>query len=214
MLRARDGDALDVVDSSGRTFSARVADARGRPRAVLERERFAPLPRRLELTLAQGVPKGAKMDYVVEKATELGVARIVPIATARTIGDGARDGKVERWRRLAKSAAAQCGRREVTEIAEVTRYADFVAALGAYDRVLVPWELAERAPLRERLPGLLDGARRVAIAIGPEGGLSHAEAEAATAAGAELVSLGDRILRTETAGLVACAVVAYACGDL
>jgi 16S rRNA (uracil1498-N3)-methyltransferase len=75
--------------------------------------------------------------------------------------------------------------------------------------VFFPWELAERTPLRERLPGLLADARRVLVILGPEGGFSHGEADAARSAGAELISLGSRILRTETAGLVVLAVLGY-----
>jgi 16S rRNA (uracil1498-N3)-methyltransferase len=84
-----------------------------------------------------------------------------------------------------------------------------LASAAEYDVVLFPWELAERVPLRERLPGLVAGAKRVLLLIGPEGGFSHSEAQAAQAAGAALVSLGQRILRTETAGLVAVALIAY-----
>jgi 16S rRNA (uracil1498-N3)-methyltransferase len=84
----------------------------------------------------------------------------------------------------------------------------------AYDRTLVPWELAAAGPLRDTLPALLTGVRTVLVTIGPEGGLSGAEAESAARAGAHLISLGSRILRTETAGLVACAAVFYASGDM
>ena len=93
-------------------------------------------------------------------------------------------------------------------------FAALLATFTTYDLALVPWELAQTVPLRERLPGLIAKARSVVVAIGPEGGLSHTEARAAEAAGAELVSMGSRILRTETAGLVACSALLYAAGDL
>ncbi|MDQ2858301.1 MAG: RsmE family RNA methyltransferase, partial [Candidatus Eremiobacteraeota bacterium] len=171
-------------------------------------------PARLRITLAQGIPKGQKMDYVVEKATELGIARLVPFASERTLGDTARDGKVERWRRLARTAAQQSGRADVMEVGPPVPFAELLEQCNAFDLALVPWELAVHVPLRERLPGLLAGKRTVCIVIGPEGGLSHEEARRAEMAGGRLVSLGTRILRTETAGLVACGALLYESGDL
>jgi len=214
VLRAQHGDLVVVVDSSGRAFDARVGRDGQRVSAVVQGERASPRTRSLELVLAQAVPKGAKMDYVIEKATEMGVARVVPFFSERTIGVGARSGKLERWRRVAKSASAQCGRNDVPHIEDVRSFDDLLASFAGYDRAIVPWELAEPVPLRERLPGLLEGVRRVVVAIGPEGGLSHDEAGRADAAGGQLVSLGARILRTETAGLVACAIVTYASGTV
>ncbi len=215
VLRQQSGAALEVVDSAGRRYAAALRLTGAAAFAELERELSAPAAATLRITLAQGVPKGAKMDYVVEKATELGVARIVPFASERTVGGvAARDGKVERWRRLARSAAQQCGRADVPAVDEPVGFADLAASFGRYDVALVPWELAGGAPLRETLPPLLAGARDVLVAIGPEGGLAAHEAEAARAAGACLISLGSRIFRTETAGLVACAALLYASGDL
>jgi 16S rRNA (uracil1498-N3)-methyltransferase len=214
VLRKVEGDEIEIVDSSGRAFVATFFPRDGAAAARLERELAAPPERRIEITLAQAIPKASKMDYVVEKATELGVARIVPLVTERSTATFAREGKTERWRRLARSAAQQCGRRDLPTIDEPADWEQWCAGLGAFDRALIPWELADPVPLRERLPELLEGARSVALAIGPEGGLSHAEIERATAAGAVAVSLGRRILRTETAGLVVCAAVRYAAGDL
>lgn len=209
----RSGDVLHVLDSGGNAFEA-VLTASEPLRARLERALNAPRRSTLEITLAQAIPKGQKMDFIVEKATELGVARIIPLATERTIGSEARAGKLDRWRRLARSAAQQCGRRDVPDVEAVIGWDDFCARARDFERTFVPWELAERRPLRERLPALLEGRRKIAIAIGPEGGFSQGEVERAEAAGATTISLGHRILRTETAGLVACSLMLYASGDL
>ncbi len=214
VLRRSAGDEVEIVDSTGRAFVAELHVDGSRVRAALLREVDAPPSFLLSIDLAQAVPKGAKMDFVVEKATELGVARVLPFASERTVGDGERAGKVERWRRLAKSASQQCGRRDILRVETPQTFAALIASFAAYDVALVPWEVAAATPLRERLPGLLAGARTAIVAIGPEGGLSHAEALAAQGAGAHLVSLGSRILRTETAGLVACCALRYASGDL
>ncbi|MBC5809628.1 MAG: 16S rRNA (uracil(1498)-N(3))-methyltransferase [Candidatus Eremiobacteraeota bacterium] len=213
VLRSRDGDEIEIVDSGGTAFAASVSIGAGGVRARLERELLAQPPPLLDITLVQGMPKGHKMDFVIEKATELGVTRVVPLLSQRSLVEP-RDGKIERWRRLARSAAQQCGRGDVPVVENPIPFAAFCSAVAAYDLVLIPWELAGRRPLREVLPALLEGVRRVAIAIGPEGGFASDEIDAAAAAGAHPVSLGRRILRTETAGLVACAVLRYAASDL
>jgi 16S rRNA (uracil1498-N3)-methyltransferase len=214
VLRGRTGDPLEVCDSTGCAFAATLAvdgeHALAHLDAIVER----PSESRLEIVLAQAIPKGAKMDFVVEKATELGVSRIVPLVTERTIGDAARGGKIDRWRRLARAAAQQSGRLRVPEVSEAAGWDAFLAQAGPEDRLLMPWELAERVPLRDRLEVAVAGARRLVVLIGPEGGISHAEAERATAAGANALSLGSRILRTETAGLVVVSALLYALGEL
>ncbi|GAC1397381.1 MAG: 16S rRNA (uracil(1498)-N(3))-methyltransferase [Vulcanimicrobiaceae bacterium] len=214
VLRAQTGDPVELIDSGGRVFASRLVVDGTFATLTLERELAAPEKPHLEITLAQGIPKGAKMDFVVEKATELGVARIVPFWSSRVVGDGDRAGKVERWRRLAKSAAQQCGRRDVPDVATPVDFATLVRSFATVELALVPWELAAAAPLRDTLPAALGDAKRVLVAIGPEGGFSEDEASQARVAGARLISLGRRILRTETAGLVACTALLYASGAL
>ncbi|HMD01396.1 MAG TPA: 16S rRNA (uracil(1498)-N(3))-methyltransferase [Candidatus Baltobacteraceae bacterium] len=215
VLRKRVGEAVEVCDSAGSAFAGTLV-ALDAARATVRLDEVVAAARGvgLEITLAQAVPKGTKMDFVVEKATELGVRRIVPVVTERTLGAAERAGKTERWRRLARSAAAQCGRRDVPGVDAPIAW----EALGAYAReaelALLPWELAAPLPLRDALPGLLSGIRRVLVAIGPEGGFSHDEVDEARSWGARPISFGTRILRTETAGLVACSVLLYAAGEL
>jgi 16S rRNA (uracil1498-N3)-methyltransferase len=213
VLRAATGDSIEVLDSAGRLFAATLRFEGERASALLERELAAPQATALRATLAQGMPKGQKMDFVVEKATELGVARIVPLMTEHTLGGAERDGKLARWRRLAEAAAKQCGRTTVPSVEAPAAWADFVPAAIAQSTLLVPWELAPPVPLNTVLPSLIAG-RAVTVAIGPEGGLTHDEVEVARAAGAAVVSLGSRILRTETAGLVAVSALRYAAGEL
>ncbi len=217
MLRVTAGDTIEIVDSGGRAYAAEVGSTAGPGvgvRATLRRELATLPPPALEIVLAQGIPKGAKMDFVVEKATELGVARIVPFASARTVGEGDRAGKVERWRRLARTAAQQCGRADVPPVDAPQAFEAVAASFSSYDLALVPWEVARPVAFRDALPGMLAGARRAIVAIGPEGGFSRDEIAVAERAGARIVSLGRRILRTETAGLVALAALRYASGEL
>jgi len=206
VLRLRDGDAIEVTDSSARSFRARLTVVGEVVCARLEEELPAEEAPRLEITVAQALPKGAKMDFVVEKLTELGVVAIIPFVSERSVRTAA-EGKRERWMRIARAAALQCGRRDIPRIEAPSSFERVRAVMKEADVALIPWELADPRPLRDALPPLLEGARTVVIAIGPEGGFSHAEVEAARAAGAHPLWLGPRILRTETAGLVAAVIV-------
>ena len=206
VLRRRAGDALEIRDSSGNRFEAELTFDGDAPfaRLVAIAERGA--EEACEIVLAQAIPKGAKMEFVVEKCTELGVAGILPVRTERTVAT-AEGGKVERWRRVARTSAAQCGRERIPFIAEPM---DLETALASpHDRALIPWELAERAPLRRTLPDLVADVRRVLVLIGPEGGFAATEIALARAAGAVPLSLGRRILRTETAGAICLALIRY-----
>jgi len=209
VLRMRDGDEIETIDSSSTRYRAtlRIDGASVRARLV-EAVAGRPEPG-LRVVVAQGIPKGQKMDFVVEKLTELGAAEIVPLRSARAVAD-ASPAKLERWRRLARSAAMQCGRSDVPAVGEPTGIDGLAARCGAFDVVLVPWESADPSPLRDVLPGLLAGARSVLIAIGPEGGFGQDEVARLRAVGAHAVSLGGRILRTETAGLALLAILEYA----
>lgn len=213
MLRKRIGDAILIVDSAGSVFDALIDSDDGS--FVVLRERLdRPSEPSVEVTLAQALPKGQKMDYVVEKTTELGVAAIVPLRTRRVVGDRTGDGKLARWRRIAKSAASQSGRSRVPDVEEVAGWDDLLATFGRYDAVLLPWEAVEPVPLRSALGPLVAGAARVLVIVGPEGGFAHDEAQAAIDAGATPIALGPRILRTETAGLIVLAAVLYETDNL
>lgn len=209
VLRMHDGDRIEVIDSGAQRFVATLGIEGRCVYARLGERNNGAASTMPQVTIAQGVPKGQKMDFVVEKLTELGAASIVPLQSERAIVSDVSPNKLERWRRLAKTAAQQCGRSDIPRIEDPIPLRELMDRFDLYDCVLFPWELANRTPLREMLPALLSNARRVLVLIGPEGGFSHTEAESARAAGAHLVSLGSRILRTETAGLVALAVIAY-----
>ncbi len=215
VLRGRTGERIEVVDSGGNAWSA-LLDVSGAKVGALLDEALARPSRETgtRITIAQAVPKGAKMDTVVEKATELGVAALIPLRTLRVTGDHTGDAKIERWRRLARSAAQQCGRSVVPAVAPVTTWDELLATFGAYDRVYIPWELAQPQPLRETFERDAHTLGSVLFVIGPEGGFSAHEVERAAAAGAVPVSLGARILRTETVALVVLTAFLYARGEL
>jgi 16S rRNA (uracil1498-N3)-methyltransferase len=215
VLRKRTGDRVQVVDSGGVAFAATLEvdgrSVRATLDALLDRDAVEAT---IEVTIAQAVPKGQKMDLVVEKATELGAHAIVPVRSARVIGHDTSPAKVERWRRIAKSAAQQSGRTRVPQVGDIVDWDGLLATFAHYDRVYVPWELADPAPLRAVFERDLPDARTVLVVIGPEGGFAAEEVARARAAGGAPISLGRRILRTETAALVVLAAILYARDEL
>lgn len=211
VLRAKDGDAVEVVDSTARCFRAvlRLAGEN----VLLQLEAILAQPGRHELrraiTLAQAIPKSTKMDFVVEKATELGVTSILPFHSERSVAIASGTEKLERWRRLARSAAQQSGRDVVPTVTEPLEFGELLLRFPDFECVLLPWELHEVTGASESLADLIAATRSVLVVIGPEGGFAHGEVDAAIAAGAHVLSLGKRILRTETASLAMLAILGY-----
>lgn len=211
-MRKRSGGSIVVIDSAAQEFAASLDIDRGDVRARLVE--LLPQENResaREIVLAQAIPKGQKLDYVVEKATELGVARVIPVRSARSVGEASAN-KLARWRHLARSAAQQSGRTRIPEVDAPLDFVAVIALIREFDAAIFAWELA-RASLRATLAGI-GAARTVLLIVGPEGGFSHEEADAAIAAGAHPVSLGPRILRTETAPLVLISALLYEGGEL
>jgi 16S rRNA (uracil1498-N3)-methyltransferase len=191
VLRGREGDALEVVDSEGALFLAELGA--GSEATVLEALECYEEAR---LSLYQAVPKGGRMDLVVEKATEVGATRIVPLLTERGLVRP-RDAKVGRWRRVAEAAARQSLRLGVPEVAEPVGFSEAIREAGTggvllhNDPELEPLEAAVRAP--------------ASLFVGPEGGWSGEELRLAEEAGLVFAQLGPYRLRSETAGVVAAA---------
>lgn len=215
VLRAAVGDVVQAVDHEGALLSVRLTGLAPRRAEGLIVSR-APLATEsaLDLTLAQGVPKGDKMDGIVRMATELGVTRVIPLLTARTVIrlEPARwAARLARWRRIAREAAQQSGRAAVPEIGEPRDLASWAPEAGATGLLVCLWE-EEREGLARRLPA---GPRpRVTVVVGPEGGLTTDEVRGLVGAGGVVAGLGPRLLRTETAGAVAVALLQSRYGDL
>lgn len=212
VLRLRSGDQLVLFDGTGGEYPARLEAAGRQVRAVLGPWRDAERESPLDLTLAQALPAGEKMDWVVQKAVELGVARIAPVVCARSVvrlaGERARR-REEHWRQVMIAACEQCGRNRLPQLAPLAELADFLALaapqLQAARLLLAP---GGDQFLRDIAPGT-----PVMLLVGPEGGFTEGEEAAALAAGFRRLSLGPRVLRTETAGLAALAALAALFGD-
>jgi len=215
VLRLAVGDELTLVgdDRMARTFRL-TAVSQTEVRGDRIAERSGPtLP---DVTLVTALGKGDKTDLVVEKAVELGVAGIVLLDTARSVvrlDANRRERRVERLRRIAGSAARQADRFEIPQVAGPLSVAGFAATCPTYESVLVAWEEHSGEGIDGALAGC-DPQARVAVVVGPEGGLTADEVAALTSAGAVPVTLGPTILRTETAGIVATALVCAALGGL
>lgn len=211
VMRIAPPDVITVTD--GRGLVARCAAARVEGDAlvaeVLERrEHRRPMP---ELVVYQGAAKGAKADEVVEKLAELGIAEVRVYESKRSVArwDEAKVVRLnERWAAVARSAAKQSRNPFLTNAVAGLSWTQVVREIGREPLSIVLWEEA-MLPLRT---ALLDGAERIAFVVGPEGGLEAGEAEELASAGAQLVSLGPHILRTENAALVTAAAVLYRYG--
>ncbi len=219
VLRLRAGDEIVLFDGTGAEARVRLDTISDRAAEVSIVERVAsPAEPSVRVHLYQSVTKGERFEWLLEKATEIGVARFVPLMTARAVVKASGEGnRIDRWRRIVVEAAEQCERGAVPIVDAPQPFADALAS--APGLILVPYEHAgDRAP---SIPALLSqeidalfALGEVSILIGPEGGYEAAEVQQAIAAGASVVTMGARVLRSETAGLVAATLVLQAVGEL
>lgn len=215
VLRLGPGEVFVVTDGKGNEALARIA-------AVLDKTvvvDLEPLPASdiadspIAITVYQGLPKGDKLEAVIQKCTELGISRLVVFAAERSIVRLAGDrlpGKIARWQKIAAEAARQSGRSRVPEV-EFTAELQCALQADVSDLRLLLWEEEGQQRLKPLLEG---GHRSISVVVGPEGGLSQAEAANVETAGFIPITLGRRILRTETAAPAITAILQYALGDM
>jgi 16S rRNA (uracil1498-N3)-methyltransferase len=165
-----------------------------------------------EITLYQGLPKADKMELIIQKAVELGVSRIVPVSTKRSIvklDDKKAGAKISRWQGIAEAAAKQSKRDVIPQIGDVMTLKAALAEAADFEVSMMPYENAEGMAFTRKLLDEIRPGQRIAIFIGPEGGFDESEVEAALSQGTQPVTLGRRILRTETAGLAMLSMLVY-----
>jgi 16S rRNA (uracil1498-N3)-methyltransferase len=212
VLRLGPGAKIHLFDGRGQQVAARIESV-GRSSVVVvlgERQQLAPPV--CTITLLQSVPRGERMDLIVQKTTELGVTRIVPVLSQHGTSKPP-PGRSTRWRTIAEEAARQCGRADVPSVAEPATLSAALDSLGGStgEARLLLWEGEHDESLHRVLS---PGPRHVALLVGSEGGFAAAEVEACRRAGFQPVGLGPRILRTETAAIVAVALAQAAAGGL
>lgn len=210
VLRCEAGDALEVFDGAGHAFDARITALESDHALLTLGARRASTATR-PLLLLQGLPKGDKLELILQKTTELGVASIVPLALERCVVKLAppkAQERLSRWTRIAEEAARQCGRADVPSVEPLRSLNEALDALPPSSQVLILDE-AERDLRLSRGFLALDTQVPVALLVGPEGGLTREEVARVKERGGVSVSLGETILRTETAGLAALAVLRH-----
>lgn len=210
VMRLQPGDEIEVV-TSGKRWKCRIETVTAGSAVVEIIEEQSAAPPGFRITLAQAIPKGDRFEWLIEKATEIGVREIVPLITERTIARPAgTEAKLQRWNKIAEQAAGQCENPFPPVVHPPASLGDFLKTATADLNLL----FHEDGPA-ESLKTLLD--RHILstnIIVGPEGGWADSESQAMEAAGYRRILLGPRVLRSETAGLVAAAILQYELGDL
>lgn len=211
-LRMRPGEPVTVSDGAGTEYPGVLESLEAETaRVALSARRQSPGEPRVSVTLYAGMPKGDKLEWIVQKSVELGVARVVPVLTARSVARPdakAAEKRRERLNRVALEAAKQCGRGRVPEVAPLIGFSEAIKT--AKGKLLFCYE-GGGAPLSDCVQ---KEDRTLSLFIGPEGGFAPEEASLAAEHGARTVTLGPRILRTETAPIAALAIILHLTGDL
>ena len=214
VLRMEAGDACQAI-LEGELYAAQVKEADD-PVTLALGDQLPTTEPSVRITLYQGLPKADKMELIVQKSVELGACAVVPVAMSRCVVQlDAKDGrkKQERWQKIAREACKQSGRCEMMQVTEPISFKQLLTRLSEHEAAIVPWEDAQGyslARFHQEHPDVTD----LAIVIGPEGGISPEEKARLDEIGAQSVTLGKRILRTETAGLCALAALWTALGEM
>lgn len=208
VLRMQAGDEVIVFDGSGYDYICRMTAVGAQVEAQVLQKQLNKTEPDIKLTLYQAYPKSAKMEEIVQKSIELGAARIVPFIAHRCVK---RPEDSSRLRRVALAAVKQCGRSMLPSVEDVLRFDDALKLMKAHDKLIVCWEEERVTSLKE---ALADDAKNIGVVIGPEGGLEESEVKRMREAGGVSVTLGPRIMRTETAGIAVMAAVFYEKGQM
>ena len=215
VLRMSEGDEMDISDGSAWEYHVEIEslDAKEAVLLILDKQKFAREPELL-VTLYQGIPKASKMEEIIQRCVELGVNSIVPVFMERTVvvDKGNFGKKLDRWQKISDEAVKQCKRGIIPDVQDTVKFKEALPILQEHDLILFPYENEDNRTIKDCLREVVasgDKPKTVAIIIGPEGGFADKEAVALDEIGANRVSLGKTILRTETAGPAALAMTMY-----
>ena len=216
VLRLGMGDKVEIV-CDGKIYTCKILDLKSNMinTIILDNYKGKNEPP-IHIALYQSIAKGNKMDFIIQKATEIGVEKIYPVITERTIvkikNPKKEEGKVERWNSIAEEAAKQSKRDILPVVKNIISFNEMVDILKNETNIIVPYEMENSYGLKEALNNV--GTGKINIIIGPEGGFEEEEINKLRSIKGQVVTLGPRILRTETAGLVVSSIVLYELGDL
>ena len=216
VLRMERGEEFYAVGEGGGRFLAELCEVSKESCTALLREEISDNEAELRVTVYQGLPKADKLELVVQKLTELGAARLVPVKMERCVvklNDKDAQKKQERLQKIAREAAKQCKRGGCLEVAAPQTWKQLRDQMTAHDLLLVPWEDAQGFGLKAAHEAFPE-AKDIGIVIGPEGGMSEDEVRALEELGAKQITLGPRILRTETAAIAAATMAMLLWGDI
>ena len=218
VMRLQAGDEIAAFDGTGKEYTGTIEEV-SRKRVVIkiEKVKLPGTPKKTyTLTLAQAVPKMDKMDYIIQKAAELGVDSIIPMNTKRVIVKFTKEragSRRKRWQRIAQEAAKQCGRSSLAAIKEYTDFQDLLKDASQYSLVILPTVLPfKKESLKKKLSSFTGGS--ILMIIGPEGGFDPAELEAASKENVLFISLGENTLRCDTAAISLTAMINYALSEI
>ncbi|MDM8518788.1 16S rRNA (uracil(1498)-N(3))-methyltransferase [Anaerolineales bacterium HSG6] len=212
VLRMQEGEQITVLDGSGRSWQVELTQvSQNSVHGRILSMQTLPSESTIAVTLYQGTLKGQKFEWVLQKGTELGVSRFVPLISERSVVTDITKlvKKNSRWQRIIQEAAEQSKRARLPVLAPPQPFTEAIAARDPVTLTIFPWEESRDVSLKQLLGTVNYKPTRISVFIGPEGGFSQIEAEQATQHGLNLVTLGSRILRAETAAIATCAAIFY-----
>ncbi len=212
VLRLATGDKIILCDGEGKDYLVSIRSVEKkqiRTKIISEEESSGEIE--IEIVIYQGIPKAAKMELIIQKCTELGASKIVPVLTERTVVkfDSKKEEikKIERWQKIAEEAAKQSGRGKIPVIHKPMSFENALADASSKELVLLPYELEKRKVIKQVLKR--EKPVSIGIFIGPEGGFDTKEIQLALKTKADIITLGDRILRTETVAFTVLSIILY-----
>ncbi|MFQ9264391.1 MAG: 16S rRNA (uracil(1498)-N(3))-methyltransferase [Clostridia bacterium] len=219
VLRAKIGDELQICNSqNGENFLCEIDNLEEEKIICQIKEKIQEqVESNIEVTIFQGLPKADKMEYIIQKSVELGVYDITPVEMKRCVvklNEKDKSKKIERWQKISEVAAKQCGRDIIPQINNIINIKNICNLIQEYDMVLVAYENEEKNTLKEQLENIKKQNNskskvKIGIIIGPEGGLEEKDVETLKENGAKVITLGRRILRTETVALNVLSIIMY-----
>jgi 16S rRNA (uracil1498-N3)-methyltransferase len=214
VLRLKEGDQIEISDKEGSEYIGEISSTNDIVELINLEKVDVSRESNLKITLFQGIPKSDKMDLIVQKNVELGIFEIIPVQMKRSVSKIDRKkvkSKLERWEKIAWEAAKQSKRSILPRVDRILDFKAILELVKDYDMFLVAYENEKQLLMKELKENEM---KNVAILIGPEGGIADEEIDLLIESGAKIVSLGKRILRTETAGFTLNTILQYEFGDM